>query len=394
MKKIILKSGREKSVLRRHPWIFSGAVDKIENSPASGETVLVLSNKNEPICIGSYSPKSQIRIRVLTFNPQEVIDAEFFQKRISAAIDIRSTLISDNTNAYRIINSENDGLPGVVVDKYGEFLSCQFLSAGAEFWKTDIVNALNSLLAPKGIYERSDASVRLKEGLDPVSGLLIGEMPPDEFEVLENDMMFLVDIKTGHKTGFYIDQRDNRLMLSSFVKDRDVLNCFSYTGGFSVFALAGGASKVTNIDSSADALALADKNILLNEFDPAKSENINDDVFKVLRTFRDSGKSFDVIILDPPKFAESASQIQQASRGYKDINLLAIKLLNPGGTLFTFSCSGHITQDLFGKIVSDAALDSGRDVKIIHHLNQSADHFVSTSFPEGSYLKGLVCKVI
>ena len=292
-----------------------------------------------------------------------------------------------------MINAECDGLPGLIVDKYNDYLVCQFLSAGAEFWKEEIVKLLASILNPTGIYERSNVDVREKEGLNPTSGVLFGKEPSDLIEISENGYKFFVDIKNGHKTGFYLDQRDNRKLLEKFSPGKEILNCFSYTGGFSVYAIKSGANKVINVDSSADALELAEKNFALNEIESSRYENINDDIFKYLRKLRDANKQFDVIILDPPKFAESVSQVDKASRGYKDINLLAIKLLKKGGTLFTFSCSGHITPELFNKIFSDAALDSGRRVNIVKHLTQSPDHTVITNFPEGLYLKGLVCKI-
>lgn len=394
MNKVHLKKDRDKSVKRNHPWIFSGAVERTDPDIKNGETVNVISSSGQIIGKGAYSSASQIRVRMWTFNSDAEIGSDFYRERISAAFNFRKHIIPNDTNAYRIVNAENDGLPGVIVDRYGDYLVCQFLSTGAEYWKEEIVKQLVDLVAPKSVYERSDSDVRIKEGLTPISGLLYGEEPPDQIEITENGLKFFVDIKTGHKTGFYLDQRDNRLLLTSFVKDKSVLNCFSYTGGFSVYALSGGAKKIINIDSSSSALELSNKNVELNTLDATKTENINEDVFKVLRKFRDEAKSFDVIILDPPKFAESFSQISKASRGYKDINLLAIKLLNPGGTLFTFSCSGHITPDLFSKIVSDAALDSGRDIKIIKQMTQSSDHVISPNFPEGLYLKGLILKSI
>jgi len=310
------------------------------------------------------------------------------------ASTLRNQIIdTSETNAYRIINAESDGLPGLIVDRYSDFLVCQFLSSGAEFNKEIIIEILVEIFKPAGIFERSDFEVRTKEGLQPIQGLLKGTIPKDLIEVQENGFKFLVDVKSGHKTGFYLDQRDNRALISEFSKGKSVLNCFSYTGGFSVYALASGAERIIQIDSSSSALEIANKNIELNGLRLSSVESINDDVFNVLRKFRDERKSFDLIILDPPKFTESVSQVQKASRGYKDINLLAIKLLNPCGILFTFSCSGHISPELFQKIVADAALDSGREVKIIKQLTQSSDHPVSLNFPEGLYLKGLVCSV-
>ena len=389
-----LKRGREKSFLRKHPWIFSGAIDSVKDLKQNGETVEIISADGKPLGYGSYSAHSQITVRVLSFNPSEKIDIDFIRKRIESSIELRNNLINtQSTNAYRIINAESDFLPGLVVDKYDNYLVCQFLSAGAEFWKKEIVEVLNSIFNPAGIYERSDVDVREKEGLQPVKAVLSGKEPAEFIEVIENENKFFVDIKSGHKTGFYLDQRDNRNILSLFASDKEVLNCFSYTGGFAVYALRGGAKKVINVDSSADALSLAEKNLSLNKIDSSRYENTRDDVFKYLRKLRDTNKQFDVIVLDPPKFAESVSQVEKASRGYKDINLLALKSLKKNGVLFTFSCSGHITQDLFNKIVSDAAIDSGREVHILKFLTQSSDHTISTSFPEGLYLKGLICVV-
>jgi len=389
-----LKKGREKILNRKHPWIFSGAVDSIQAEPANGATLEIVSFDGKLLGRGAYSSKSQISVRVWSFDPEEIIDSAFFQKKILAALHLRKQILDFSfTNAYRIINSESDSLPGVVVDYYNEFLVCQFLSAGAEYWKDEIVKLLWDIIKPKGIYERSDVEVREKEGLSITKGLLFGEEPPHLLEIIENGIKYFVDIRNGHKTGFYLDQRDNRELISAFSLNAEVLNCFSYTGGFSLSALKSGAKKVTSIDGSADALEILSKNIVLNNFSTSSVESINDDVFKVLRKFRDAGKEFDLIILDPPKFAESFSQIHQASRGYKDINLLAIKLLKQNGTLFTFSCSGHISPDLFQKIVSGAANDSGKNVRIMKYLTQSTDHPVSTAFPEGLYLKGLICKV-
>ncbi len=389
-----LKKGRDKSFYRNHPWVFSGAIDSVKDINQNGETVQIISADGKALGYGSYSSHSQIAVRVLSFNSEEKINKDFFERRIEKAMLFRNQLADNNlTNAYRLINAEGDLLPGLIVDKYNDFLVCQFLSAGAEYWKKDIVSTLIELFNPTGIFERSDSTSRKKEGLNQTKGILYGKQSIDLVEVIENDNKFLVDITNGHKTGFYLDQRENRKQLESFSEGKEILNCFSFTGGFSVYALKSGAKKVINIDSSSEALALAEKNFMVNKIAPAKYENINEDVFKYLRYCRDAGQQFDVIILDPPKFAESASQIEKASRGYKDINLLALKLLKKNGILFTFSCSGHIVSDLFNKIISDAAIDSGKVVHIIKYLTQSPDHTMLTSFPEGLYLKGLICKV-
>ena len=394
MPSVKLKKGRDKSFNRKHPWIFSGAIDSVKDVNSNGETVDIISGDGKFLGYGSYSSHSQISVRVLSFNPEEKINLDFFQKRIKNAAEFRKQIITDKTtNAFRVVNAESDSLPGLVVDKYGDYLVCQFLSAGAEFWKKEIVEILINLFNPTGIFERSDVEVREKEGLLPSKGVLYGKQPDELIEIIENGNKFFVDVNLGHKTGFYLDQRDNRKILEQFASGKEILNCFSYTGGFSVYAVKAGASKVINVDSSAESLVLAEKNFFLNGIDSSKFENTHDDVFKYLRKLRDTNRQFDVIILDPPKFAESVSQIDKAARGYKDINLLALKLLKKNGLLFTFSCSGHIVPDLFNKIIADAAADAGREVHILKYLTQSPDHTMLTSFPEGLYLKGLICKV-
>lgn len=394
MPSVKLKKGREKSFNRKHPWIFSGAIDSVKDINANGETVEIISGDGKFLGYGSYSAHSQISVRVLSFDPEDKIDRGFFQKKIIDAAEFRKQIINnDKTNAYRVINAESDSLPGLIVDKYDDYLVCQFLSAGSEFWKKEIVEILNSLFNPTGIFERSDVEVREKESLLPSKGVLYGKEPDELIEIIENGNKFFVDINLGNKTGFYLDQRDNRKIIEQFSSGMEILNCFSYTGGFSVYAIKAGASKVINVDSTAKSLELAEKNFSLNGINSSKYENINDDVFKYLRKLRDTNRQFDVIILDPPKFAESVSQIDKAARGYKDINLLALKLLKKQGVLFTFSCSGHIVPDLFNKIIADAAADAGREVHILKYLTQSPDHTMLTSFPEGLYLKGLICKV-
>jgi len=394
MPSVKLKKDRDKSFNRKHPWIFSGAIDSVKDINQNGETVDIISGDGKLLGYGSYSSQSQISVRVLSYNAEDKIDNDFFKKRVEDAVQFRQQIINTElTNAYRVINSESDSLPGLVVDKYSDILVCQFLSAGAEFWKKEIVEILVNQFNPIGIFERSDVAVREKEGLRQSKGILYGQKSEELIEIIENGNKFFIDINIGHKTGFYLDQRENRKILEMFSAEKEILNCFSYTGGFSAYALKAGASKVVNVDSSAEALSLSDKNLSLNGIDSSKYENIQDDVFKYLRKLRDTNKQFDVIILDPPKFAESVSQIEKASRGYKDINLLALKLLRKNGILFTFSCSGHIVPDLFNKIIADAATDAGREVHILKYLTQSPDHTMLTSFPEGLYLKGLVCKV-
>lgn len=392
MSAIIIKNGREKSLLRRHPWVFSEAIKHVDGKPEPGETIDVLAANGTFLGRGAYSPDSQITVRIWSFDSSKQISTSFFREQLQQAINLRNRITIKST-AYRLVNAESDGLPGLIVDCYGDYVVCQFLSQGTEFWKKEIVSLLAELTSAKGIYERSDVDIRGKEGLPSVIGVLQGAEPPDLIEIKEGEIRFFVDIKRGHKTGFYLDQRDNRASVAEFTGNAEVLNCFAYTGGFGVYAIKGGASRVTNIDSSADVLALAAKNNELNGIDPAKVENLEGDVFQLLRKYRDSRRQFDVIVLDPPKFVNSRSQLDQASRGYKDINLLAFKLLKPGGFLFTFSCSGLMPVELFQKIVADSALDAGREARILRRLGQATDHPTMLSFPEGSYLKGLVCTV-
>ncbi|MDZ7332980.1 MAG: class I SAM-dependent methyltransferase [candidate division KSB1 bacterium] len=395
MGQVILKSGREKSIIRHHPWIFSGAIERVENGINLGETVDILSANGDWLARGAYSPHSQIRVRIWSWDINEQINSEFFFNRLQRAIRMRANLIDENRiTAYRLANSESDGLPGLIVDRYGDFLVCQFLSAGAEYWKNEIVGALHQLFPYANIYNRSDVEVRQKEGLSPNRGVLWGDAPPELIEIQEADVRMQVDILNGHKTGAYLDQRENRMSIAPFCQGKHVLNCFAYTGGFGLWAMRGGARHVINIESSPYFIQLAERNIVANGFNPSQFEQIPKDVFQVLRQFRELNRKFDIIVLDPPKFAESANQLSKASRGYKDINWLAFQLLDPGGLLFTFSCSGHVSLDLFQKIVADAALDAGREVQIIRYLNQSADHPISLNFPEGRYLKGIVCRVI
>jgi 23S rRNA (cytosine1962-C5)-methyltransferase len=367
------------------------------DTPGLGETVAVQSYSGQPLGWGAFSPQSQISVRLWSFDPAGAITPDFFTRRLRQALDARADLHTrPDLDAYRLVNAESDGLPGLVVDRYGQYLGLQFLSAGAERWKPDLTRALQSLAAEYlgpliGLYERSDVDVRVKEGLEPVVGVLAGDPPPDQIAILENGCRFLVQPAVGHKTGFYLDQRENRAAVSAYAAGAEVLNAFAYTGGFGVYALRGGAVRVTNVDTSTAALELSQANYAANGLDLSRVENVAGDVFQVLRAYRDSRRQFDLIVLDPPKFADSRSQLEGAARGYKDINLLALKLLRPGGILVTFSCSGLVTRDLFQKIVAGAAVDSGRDVRILRWLSQASDHPVALTFPEGEYLKGLVC---
>jgi len=389
---LVLKPGREKSLLRRHPWIFSGAIHRVDGNPASGETINLLSFKDDFLARAAYSPHSQIRARVWTFDPDEEVSADFFRKRIQRAIAARRMLsVAQASDAYRLIHAESDGLPGLIVDRYAEVLVLQSLTAGSEFWKDTVADILLEETGLHTIYERSDADVRELEGLQPIVGILRGTMPESQITIEENNLKFNLNLESGHKTGFYLDQRQNRLRVRELAKGRDVLDCFCYTGGFTVNAVAGGAKSVVAVDASADALLLGRENLALNGQQAESVEWREGDVFQVLRKFRDEGRSFDLIVLDPPKFAPTAAQAKKAARGYKDINLLAFKLLRAGGILVTFSCSGGVDVALFQKIIASAALDAGVEAQLVEHLSQASDHLVALNFPEGAYLKGLVC---
>jgi 23S rRNA (cytosine1962-C5)-methyltransferase len=392
--KLLLEAGREKSLLRRHPWIFSGAVERIEGSPASGDTVQVCNTQGGFLAWAAYNPQSQICGRVWSWQADEKIDADFFRKKISSALAARKDLKLDrHSNGMRLIHGESDGLPGLIVDQYAEVLVVQLGSAGAERWRDTFAELLQELCKPLCIYERSDSDGRELEGLPKRNAVLRGNLP-ENLSVTENGIRIAVDVAAGQKTGFYLDQRDNRALIGNLAECRDVLNCFCYTGGFSLYALRGGAKSVLSIDSSAEALQLAQRNVALNGFDASRAEWQDKDVFEALRKLRDQNRKFDLIVLDPPKFAPTAAFAEKASRAYKDINLLGFKLLRPGGILATYSCSGGISDDLFQKIIAGAALDAGVDAQIVSKVHAAADHPVLLSFPEGAYLKGLVVRVV
>ena len=398
-KTVRLVKGREKSVLRRHPWIFSGAVDESRSDSVSpGETVAVAAADGTRLGWGAFSPASQIRVRMLSFDPKRAPDGSFVADRVASSVARRADLLSSGrTNAARVVNAESDGLPGVVADCYAGHVVCQFTSAFAELRKQEIARALmDSCPGCKSVSERADVDVRRKEGLACRDGLsvLAGEEPPELIEISEGKVRLFVDVRKGHKTGFYLDQRDAREAVGAFARGRTVLNCFCFTGGFGLHAAAGGAGHVTQVDVSADALALARRNAELNFGAGCGMDFVEADVFKYLRSCRDAGRKFDMIVLDPPKFAETKSQVMKAARGYKDINLLAMKLLAPGGILATFSCSGAVTPDLFDKILAEAAEDARRDFQIAARTRQAEDHPVALSFPEGLYLKGVVLRAV
>jgi 23S rRNA (cytosine1962-C5)-methyltransferase len=392
MKVIKLREGKERSLLRRHPWVFQGSIDK--GRADAGETVRVEGHDGRFLAWGAYSPESQIRVRAWSFDPAERIDAAFFARRLQAAIALRARLAIPS-DGVRLVHGEADGLPGLVVDRYGDLLSAQFLAAGVERWKDVIADALLRLTGCSRLYERSDAGVRALEGLPSVRAWLRGgsdDAAAARVTIHEGGWRLDVDVAEGHKTGYYLDQRDNRARFAQLVRQygcKRVLNCFSYTGGFSVAALAGGAEHVVSVDSSAPALALADAHVRLNGFDPARHERRDADVNALLRAALQSGERFDAIVLDPPKFAPTAAHADRAARAYKDINRLALKLLEPGGLLLTFSCSGGISADLFHKIVAGAAIDAEVDGALIARLEGAPDHPTTLTFPEGEYLKGL-----
>ncbi|KVE27053.1 23S rRNA methyltransferase [Burkholderia singularis] len=453
MHTVTLKPSKDKSLLRRHPWVYANAIERVDGKPAAGATVVVRAHDGRFLARAAYSPHSQIRLRVWSFDEAEPIDHAFFKRRVQRAIAHRRAFVSD-TGAVRLVFGEADGLPGLIVDYYvaqhafvdaaaapasskdpakpavqqhtaasheaehgahpalpahadapaagaarpeagaprGQ-LVCQFMAAGVEAWKDAIVAALVAATGCPNVYERSDVSIREKEGLAQTTGVLAGDAPPDTLITTENGVRYHVDVRHGHKTGFYVDQRDNRALVAQYARERDVLNCFCYTGGFSLAALAGGAKRVVSIDSSGDALALAQRNVTANGFDAARAEWLDADAFKTLRRLADDGERFDLIVLDPPKFAPSREHVERAARAYKDINLSGFKLLRPGGLLFTYSCSGAIDMDLFQKIVAGAAADARVDARILKRLGAGVDHPLLSAFPEGEYLKGLLLQI-
>ena len=410
---LLLKATRDKPVRQRHPWVFSGAVERLSGDAQPGDLVTVADHRGAPLATAYYNPKSQMVARILSWDPAEPIDAAFWHGRLKRAIDGRAALglvtseeeeahakgakeePSSLTTAYRLVNAEADGLPGLIVDRYGDHLVMQCLTLGIDRRKDVLTEQLAALLRPAGVLERSDVEVRGKEGLKQLVEMRHGEPPPPELTIHENGHAFLVDLWRGHKTGFYLDQRDNRATAGQpvYLEGREVLNVFAYTGAFGVYAAAAGAARVVQVDSSAAALEIAERNMALNNFARPDDELIAGDAFEVLRYYREERQQFDAVVLDPPKFATSQGQVDRACRGYKDLNWLALRLLRPGGLLVTFSCSGLVSADLFQKVVFGAAVDARRDVQILRHLGQSADHPVLLAFPESAYLKGLLCRV-
>jgi 23S rRNA (cytosine1962-C5)-methyltransferase len=390
--RLFVQEGREKSLLRRHPWVFSSAVERLEGSPVSGDTIQLCDAQGGFLAWAAFNSQSQICSRVWSWQADEKIDSDFFYRKIIVALAARKDLkLAQHSNGMRLIHGESDGLPGLIVDQYADVLVLQLGSAGVERWRDTFADILQELCQPVCIYERSDSDGRALEGLAIRNEILRGALP-EALSVTENGIRIAVDVATGQKTGFYLDQRDNRALIGELAEGRDVLNCFCYTGGFSLAALAGGANSVMSVDSSGPALDIARRNLKLNGFDESRAEWLEADVFKQLRTFRDAGRSFDLIVLDPPKFAPTARDAERAARGYKDINLSALRLLRPGGYLATFSCSGGISADLFQKIVAGAAADAGVSCYIEKRFSASNDHPVLMEFPEGEYLKGLLLR--
>jgi 23S rRNA (cytosine1962-C5)-methyltransferase len=388
---VTLKAGREKPISNRHPWIFSGAVDGIGDKVEDGAIADVVSARGDFLARGMVSLHSQITVRVLGFDAAEPVNASFWDRRLRAAFDARPKGV-----AARCVNAESDGIPGLVVDRYGEFLVMQASTAGVERHKAEIVQALQRVALPRGIYERSDVDGRDKEGLPPTTGLVAGEEPPEYLEIDEashgRSVMLLVDVRNGQKTGTYLDQSENRRVVTAEAAGRDVLNLFSYAGGFGLHAAAAGARRIVNVDSSARALELSERTAERNG-SSGLIEHVRADAFDELRRLREAGESFDLVIVDPPKLARSAGQVDRAARAYKDLARVAMQITRPGGLLATFSCSGAVSTDLFQKIVWSAALEANRDAVIVRRLTQASDHPVRLTFPEGEYLKGLLCRV-
>lgn len=393
---LILKPGKERTVMRRHPWIFEGFVERLDGRARPGDTVDVIAHNGRRLGRAAWSPHSQIRARLWSFDPDETIDHAFFKRRVAAAVAARAALPElRGQQGLRLIHAESDGLPGVIADRYGDTVVLQLNSAGGEKWRDALVAAVLQATGCARVFERSDSEVRSLEGLQARTGFLHGDAPDGPVAIEEHGIRLEVDIRGGHKTGFYLDQRENRLLVRALAEGRSVLNCFCYTGGFSLQALAGGAKQVLSIDSSGPALDAARRNLALNpQLPAARAEWRDADVFEELRALKKIGACFDLIILDPPKFAPSAAHADRAARAYKDINLLGFRLLNPGGLLMTYSCSGGVGLELFQKIVAGAAGDAGADARILRRLSAAADHPAALAFPEGEYLKGLLCQAV
>lgn len=395
MFEVILKKGKEKAVLQRHPWVFSGAIERAKGKPANGDVVKLLDIQGKFMAYGFYNNQSRVALRLLEWDESVAIDDNWFRQKVATAVESRGFVLTDGyTNTCRLVFSEADYLPGLIVDKYADYLSVQILTSGIQNNIAIIIDELQRLLQPKGIYDKSDASSRAHEGLETANEVLAGNPPPELVEVMENGITYGINIAEGQKSGFYCDQRDNRMILANHTAGKKVLDCFCYTGGFTLNSLKQGAASVTSVDSSALAIDTLKKNIELNGLDAAKHRTVQSDVNKQLRRFKEEGETFDIIVLDPPKYAPSRSALDRASRAYKDLNRIAMLLLNKGGLLATYSCSGAMDIDTFKQVLAWAALDAGKQVQFIHQFCQPEDHPVRSSFPEGEYLKGLLCRVI
>ena len=394
MVEVILKKGKEKAVLQRHPWVFSGAIEKVKGKPDNGDIIRLTDAQGRFLAYGFYNHESRVAVRLLEWDEAVSVNEDWFRAKVAAAVTSRSSILNEQTNTCRLIFSEADYLPGLIADKYGDYLSLQILTTGIERNKQVIINELQRLLNPKGIFDKSDAGSRAHEGLNTVNEVLAGSPPPELVEVKENGLTYGINIAEGQKSGFYCDQRGNRRILAAHAQGKTVLDCFCYTGGFTLNALQAGAARATSVDSSALAMETLKKNIALNGLDAARHESIQSDVNKQLRRFKEEGRTFDIVVLDPPKYAPSRSALDRASRAYKDLNRIAMQLLNSGGLLATFSCSGAMDMETFKQVLAWAALDAGKQVQFIHQFCQPEDHPVRSSFPEGEYLKGLLCRVI
>lgn len=391
---VVLKKGKEKAAWQHHPWIFSGAMDRISGDPSNGDVVRVTDHSGDFLAYGYFNANSRVAVRLLEWDESRSIDTAWYTEKIHQALSQRTHLLNAETTTCRLIFSEADFLPGLIVDRYGDFLSMQIGSSGIENAKETIIEILVAACQPIGIVNKSDAGARAHEGLDPADGLLWGEAPPEFIEVRENGIRYHINISEGQKSGFYCDQRDNRSILSAYAEGKDVLDCFSYSGGFTLNCLKNGAKHVMAVDSSALAIETLEKNVALNQFKKDVVTVVQSDVNKQLRNLKESGQKFDIVILDPPKYAPSRSSLDRAARAYKDLNRLGMGLLNPGGLLATFSCSAAADLDTFKQIIAWAALDAGKEVQIVKQFHQPEDHPVRTSFPEGEYLKGLLLRVI
>jgi len=394
MKKIILNKGKDKAAWQLHPWIFSGAIARALGSPQNGDIVSVFNHDDEFIAYGMYNGNSRVAVRLLEWDPQQEINEQWWRNRVARAVNNRKGLLQEDNNTLRLIFAEADFIPGLIADKYGDYISIQVHAAGTEVVKPIIVDELVKQLAPKGVYERSDLKAREHEGLTDLNGVLYGEVPPTFVDILENGIHYQVNIVEGQKSGFYCDQRENRAITARYAKGKKVLDCFCYSGGFTLNAFREGAVSVTSVDSSALAIETLKNNVRKNGFDENKHHAVQSDVNKYLRELGEQGEKFDLIILDPPKYAPSRSTLDKASRAYKDLNRRGLMLLKSGGLLATYSCSGAMDIDTFKQVIAWAALDAGKEIQFIYQYCQPEDHPVRASFPEGEYLKGLLVRVV